>query len=97
MPSQNVSGTITTGGTAQTLVAFPAGARPRGFWIQNLDDAATLYIRGDGQAATAGVGSIVMNPGDLYETPHFWPVGNPVPSVSVFSTKTGHAFSAEWF
>ena len=96
MSTQNMSGTIAVGGTAQTLVAFPAGSRPRGFWIQNLDTTTTLYVRDDGTAAAAGAGSIAVDPGDLYETPHFWPLGHPAPTVSVFSTKTGHAFSAEW-
>ncbi len=87
----DLSGTITTGDTAQDLIA--EGASPCSWYIQNLDASVDLYVRDDGTDASAGAGSIKVPPGALYETPDGYRVPG-MPRVSVFSTKTGHAFTA---
>lgn len=97
MPN-NCSGTITTGGTAQTLVSWPTPApNVSGVWVQNQDASVTLYVRDDGTVASAAGGSIAIPPGGLYETPAWWPGKQTPDPVSVFSTKTGHVFAARWY
>lgn len=84
------SGTITTGGTAQTLMAANVGRR--GFWVQN-NSAGDLWIRGDGTAA-ATQPSLKLVPGAIYETPpHMVSPG----TVSIFGATTAQAFSAREF
>lgn len=86
----NRSGTITTGGTAQSL--FPANLVRQGGLIQNLS-ASDLWVNDLG-AAAATQPSIRVPPGALYE----WPLhAVPVTAVSIFGATTGQAFSArEW-
>lgn len=86
----NQSGSITTGGTAQTAIAAN-GAR-RGFEIQNLS-SGDLWIN---TLATAvqDQPSMRIAPGQLYETPaHRVPTG----AVSIIGATTGQKFYArEW-
>ena len=97
MPT-NISGTITAGGTAQSLVSWPTPApHVTGVFVQNLDTSTDLYIREDGTVASVGSGSIKIPPGGLYETPTWWPGKINPSSFSIFSTKTGHAFTARWY
>lgn len=83
------SGTITTGGSAQTLMA--SNSARKGFWLQNLS-SGDLYFSVTGTAsATAG---IKLGAGSLYEAP---PSGVAGTAVSIFGATDGQAFSSnEW-
>ena len=84
----NLSGTITLGGTAQTLAA--ANANRRGFYFQNVSDT-DMWIRFNGTAA-ATQPSLKIPAGALYEPP----VGGiKLTAISVFCATTGKAFSSE--
>lgn len=85
-----LSGTITTGGAAQTLAA--ANANRQGLWVQNQSTAA-LWINFE-ETAVASQPSIKIDAGALYETPANW---CPIGSVSIIGATTGQAFAArEW-
>ena len=86
----NISGTITTGGTAQTI--SEAKEVRNGFWIQNLS-TSPLYFRVGG-TAVQGQPCVKLNPGVLYENP----VGVcPTGLISIIGPLTGAEFSArEW-
>ena len=84
------SGTITAGGTAQTL--FAAGAITHGGYFQNLSTVA-IYLRDDGTTASAGQGSVLIpaNGGFWY-----WDqTGVPTTSSSIFCATTGSAFTCK--
>ncbi len=84
------SGTITTGGTAQTIIA--SNAARKGFEIQN-QSTGDLYFS---TLATAiqGQPSVRVAPGQLYETPIG---GAGTGAVSLIGATTGQAFAArEW-
>lgn len=84
------SGTVTSGGTAQVLMAANPGRR--GFWFQNVS-AGDLWINEIGTAAAAKP-SFKVPAGSLYENP---PNGVPAGAISVFGATTAQAFSArEW-
>ena len=86
----DLSGVIAAGGTAQDLVSaspIPLGALR--IQVQNLDSSESLWVCEDG-VASAGPGSISVPPGALYESPY----GSTSTTVSIFSTKTGHQFTA---
>lgn len=84
------SGTITTGGTAQTLMAV--NMKRYGFFIQNLS-TADLYINSLGTASAARP-SIKIPAGALYEAPLY---GVPVGAISIFGATTAQEFTAvEW-
>lgn len=87
------SGTITTGGTAQVLMA--ANATRKGWWIQN-NSSATLWVNDVG-TATAGGSSIPVagvptggTVGSLYESPS----RTSPNAISIFGATTGQAFAA---
>lgn len=82
----NISGTITTGGTAQQLTTTPT----HGFLIQNIS-SGDLWINDVGaSAAINGTGSIRLSPGAYFETP----VGYSSPNnISIIGATTGQAFS----
>ena len=86
----NRSGAITTGGTAQVLMA--SNANRIGFSVQNLS-TGDLWINPLGTASAAQP-SIKLAPGVYFESP----VGyGSVLSVSIFGATTGQSFSAlEW-
>ena len=84
------SGTITSGGSAQTLMA--ANAARTGFYIQN-SSVADLWINATG-TASAGGSSLRLRPGDLYENPAF---AVPTTAISIFGATTGQAFAAREF
>lgn len=84
------SGTVTSGGVAQTLAA--ANASRAGFWIQN-QSTGDLWISSVGTAA-ATQPSLWLPAGSYYEYP-----STAVPSavISIFGATTGQAFAArEW-
>jgi hypothetical protein len=85
----DISGTITSGGAAQTISAL---TERYGFAFQNISDT-DMYVRFGGTAAAAN-GSIKIPPNALYESPEHWA---PPGAVSVFCATTGKAFTAwEW-
>jgi hypothetical protein len=87
----NRSGTITTGGTSQLLMA--ANPTRRGYSIQNLS-TGDLGFNGLGVQATLNQPSIRLAPGALYETPAG---GGGTDAVSIIGATAGQAFSArEW-
>lgn len=84
------SGAITTGGTAQALMA--ANAQRVGFWVQN-QSAGDLYINELG-AATLLPPSIKIAAGAYYESSAR---GTPSSAISIVGATTAQAFSArEW-
>ena len=84
------SGTVTSGGVAQTLMAaLPSRC---GFIIQNLS-TSDLWISSLGTAA-ATQPSIWLPAGSYYEPPES---GVPVSAISIYGATTGQAFAArEW-
>lgn len=84
------SGTITLGGTQQTLMA--ANTDRKGYLVQNVS-AGDLWINDQGNAA-ATQPSLKLIPGAYYETPL---TGAPRTAISIFGATTGQAFTArEW-
>ncbi|MFD6316906.1 hypothetical protein [Methylorubrum thiocyanatum] len=84
------SGTITVGGTAQTLME--ANAARRGYWVLNLS-AGDLWISGLGNAA-ASQPSLKIPAGALYESPAHH---TSSAKLTIFGASTGQAFSAREF
>jgi hypothetical protein len=81
------SGTLVTGGTAQTLFA---GAVPvNGYLVAN-NSSATLYVSDIG-TASAGGASVPIAPGAVFATPSGY---RPAGAVSLFGGTTGQAFAA---
>lgn len=86
----DISGTITLGGTAQTIAAANGGRL--GFWIQN-NSSGDLWIN-TLATAVASQPSLKIAAGALYESP----VGlAPVGAISIIGATTGQAFSAREF
>lgn len=86
----NQSGTIATGGTAQTAIA--SNAARKGFEIQN-QSVGNLYFS-TLAAAVPSQPSILLVPGAFYETPLG---GAGTGAVSIVGATTGQAFAArEW-
>ena len=85
------SGTITTGGVAQSLML--ADTTRNGFMVQNVS-SGDLWINEVGCTASAAQPSIKIAAGQMYETMD----GQPCPfAVSIFGATTAQAFSArEW-
>ena len=84
------SGTITTGGTAQQLMA--ANASRKGFSVQNLS-TGDLWVRELGTAA-ATQPSMKLVSGAYFETPAGY---GATGAISIFGATTGQAFTArEW-
>ena len=83
------SGTITAGGTVQTLA--PANSERKAFYIQNDSDTDMKVSMDSGAPATATVGYLV-EPGYYWEPPV-----PPVGKVTIYCATTGKAFSAAEF
>ena len=86
------SGTITTGGTAQVLMA--ANPRRRGWIVQNTS-GANLFVNETGSAATQG------NPSWLLVPNQTLPIGQfnapPSNAISIIGPNTSQSFIArEW-
>jgi hypothetical protein len=88
----NRSGTITTGGTAQSLIA--ANATGIRFSLKNLHATSSLWFDETGTAAVASQPSYELKPGAAYESP----LGQIVTGgVSIIGPTTGQSFYArEW-
>ena len=85
------SGTIATGGTAQSLMA--ANAARKGWFIQN-NSTGDLWVNRFGGTAIAGQPSLLIPAGALYETPDGGSGGN---ALSIYGATTGQTFTvAEW-
>lgn len=84
------SGTITTGGAAQSL--FGGAVPAAGFEIYNPHASASLWISKQGTATPNTAGSIEIAPGAMYVTP---PGYVPNHAVSVYGVITGQPFTAE--
>lgn len=82
----NKSGTIASGGTAQTAIA--ANASRQGWCIQNLDATEVMYVR-SGAAATTGTGTKLGPGAQACNAPGLIDQGN----ISVIAATTAHAFS----
>lgn len=86
----SISGTITTGGTAQQIAA--AKADRQGFMIQN-QSSGDLYFS-TLAAASIGQPSLKLSPGQTYESPAH---GVPPGAISIIGATTGQAFAGrEW-
>jgi len=81
------SGTITTGGTAQTLCPLPTS----GFSVFN-PDTGDLWINSNGTAVINGSGSLKVSSGSLYESP---PDVKPDGAISIIGATTGQKFTAK--
>jgi hypothetical protein len=85
----NISGTVTTGGTAQALSA--SNSVGRRFMVQNLDPVLDLYISDMG-TAVATQPSIKIPAGALYESPYA-----TTSALSILGSTTGQVWSGrEW-
>lgn len=85
------SGTITTGNTAQQMMA--ANTKRRKIFIKNPATATeSLWIRFTGTAAVGGASSIELQPGDAWGEAAS--EGVTPQAVSVVATTTAHAFFA---
>lgn len=87
--ASDLSGTITTGGTSQTLSA--AKSR-KYFFVQNLS-AANLYIN-FGSAATTGTGSIVIVPNGSFVMESMFVTNQ---AINILGATTGQGFTAKEF
>jgi hypothetical protein len=82
------SGTVATGGSAQTLFA---GAVPaNGFLVQN-NSSAALWVSDVGAASNGGASIQIAASGGVYATPSGYKPAGP---VSLYGGTTGQAFAA---
>ena len=81
------SGTVTAGGSAQTLFG---GVLPANGWLVANNSATTVYVSDVG-TATSGGASIPIAPGAVFATPSGY---KPPGSVSLYGATTGQAFAA---
>lgn len=80
------SGTITTGGTAQTPMALNAARNEA--WVQNIDATEDLWINITGGAAVVnGLASYRLPAGTAW-------AGKTTAAISVIAATTAHKFSA---
>lgn len=85
------SGTITTGGTAQTLMG--SNTSRHGWWIQN-QSTGNLWINEIGGTAAATQPAFFIPPNGFYENPF---MGVSTSAISIYGATTGQAFAArEW-
>ena len=86
------SGTITTGGAAQQLMA--ANTSRKGWCLQNNNTTGNIWFNEIGGTAVATQPSIKLYPGDFYESPS---AGATPTAISIIGDTTGMIFSArEW-
>jgi hypothetical protein len=83
----NISGTITTGGTAQVLAA--ANADRRGWWLRN-NSAGSLWVS-DMTTAVQSQPSLEIKSGELYEAVAGGVSAN---ALSIIGAITGQSFTA---
>lgn len=86
----SISGTITSGGSAQNAVA--SNAARKGYLLQNQSNASLWF--NTLAAAIQGQPSLELKAGQSYETP---PGGQGTGAISIIGSTTGQAFAArEW-
>lgn len=90
---RDISGTITTGGTAQALTT--AQQTRKGYSVQNLSSGKLFVNDVGGTAVSTEAGaSITILPGALYESPRNQ---QPTRAISILGATTNQAFAArEW-
>lgn len=81
------SGTISSGGTAQTLFG---GVVPVDGWLVANNSSTTLYVSDVGTAISGGA-SIPIAAGMVFSTPSGYKPAGP---VSIYGATTGQAFAA---
>jgi hypothetical protein len=81
------SGTVGTGGTAQTLFG---GVVPINGWLVANNSSAILYVSDVG-AATIGGASIPIPPSAVFATPSGY---KPAGAISLYGATTGQAYAA---
>lgn len=82
------SGTVATGGSAQTL--FGGAAPANGFLVQN-NSSAAVWICDTGTASSGGASIQIAPNGGFFATPSGY---KPAGVVSLFGATTGQAFAA---
>ena len=82
------SGTLATGGSAQTL--FGGIVPANGFLVQN-NSSAALWISDVGTAASGGASLQLAANGGIFATPSGY---KPAGAVSLYGATTGQAFAA---
>lgn len=95
--STDRSGTITAGGTAQTIMN--ANAARKGWMIQNIDETnlEELGVRSTGTAALLAAGTFTLSPSAGAGYPGGMMQGVDSGAISVVAATTGHKFTAiEW-
>ena len=86
----NISGTITTGATAQVLAS--AKTNRRGWWLRN-NSTGSLWVS-DLTTAVQSQPSLEIKPGELYESA---PTGCSGSALSIIGPTTSQSFTArEW-
>lgn len=87
---KNISGTIATGGVAQTL--YDNQNMPyKGFFVRNYSNLAAIWINENGTASAAQP-SIRLDPLELYESPYSATGHNAV--LSIYSDTSAVQFVA---
>ena len=82
------SGTVATGGSAQTL--FGGAAPANGFLVQN-NSSAGLWVSDVGAASNSGASIQIAANGGVFATPSGYKPAGP---VSLYGATTGQAFAA---
>jgi hypothetical protein len=82
------SGTVATGGAAQTL--FGGAVPANGFLVQN-NSSAALWISDVGAASAGGASIQLAANGGVFATPSGY---KPAGAVSLYGASTGQAFAA---
>lgn len=82
------SGTVATGGSAQTL--FGGAAPANGFLVQN-NSSAALWVSDVGAASNGGGSIQIAANGGVFATPSGYKPAGP---VSLYGATTGQAFAA---
>ncbi|MBV9828520.1 MAG: hypothetical protein JO001_23070 [Alphaproteobacteria bacterium] len=88
VPASDGSGTVATGGSAQTL--FGGLVPVNGFLVQNNSNAA-LWVSDIGTAAAGGASLQIAASGGIFMTPSGYKPGG---AVSLYGGSTGQAFAA---
>jgi len=88
----NLSGTITTGGTAQSLAPVITSLSGFvGYSIKN-NSSGSLWINDEGATAILGQPSLEITAGTLYESPTN---SRPLGAISIIGATTGQSFTAK--
>lgn len=96
---KDYSGAITTGGTAQSILGWSGSLnKPKRIIVQNLDPSENLYLRiaKSTDSASPNPGSLVVFAMGSFDSDGFDLAtdGSPNGSISIYSEKTGHQFTA---